>query len=319
MYEPPFTMTTTIITLVEEIGEAVGAFVATQDTAKPLLRRKNRIKTVQGTCAIEGNSLQEAQVTALLDGKRVIGAPQEILEIQNALVLYDQLSLLKSTSLDDMLRAHEFLMKGLVLDAGQFRTGGAGVQKGDDIIHLAPPASQVAPLVSDLFKWLKESEDHPLIKSSIFHYEFEFIHPFSDGNGRIGRFWQTLILQEWRQFFSMIPMESLIKERQDAYYHALNESTSGGSSTPFVTFMLQVIRDSLQNSPDSSSEESELSSLCDILQSGPLSLSEIALALKLKDRKNIMARWISPALASGLIERTIPEKPKSPKQKYRLV
>lgn len=321
-YTPPFEITTEIITLVEEIGEALGSFVVSGSASLPYLRRINRVKTVQATCAIEGNTLEEAQVTALLDGKRVIGVPREIQEIQNALDVYDRIESINSDSLTELLNTHKVLMKGLIGSPGMFRTGGAGIQKGEDIIHLAPPASQVSKLMSDLFHWLNESEDHPLIRSSIFHYEFEFIHPFEDGNGRMGRYWQSLILSEWKPLFSMVPIESLIKVHQDEYYAALNESTGSGSSTPFVTFMLKVILEALKESGQSTPYVTpqvtpQVNQLLLLLENGALSLWEIAQALGLSDRKNVMKRWIVPALEAGVVERTIPDKPRSRNQKYR--
>ena len=197
-YQPPYTITTAILNLVAQISEAIGRLTVLTDQAKALrLRRINRIRTIQGSLAIEGNTLSEAQITAILDGKRVIAPPREVREVKNALAAYDLFDTWQPESENNLLEAHRMLMSGLIDEAGVYRRGGVGVMAGNQVIHMAPPAERVPALMGDLFRWLAGGDAHPLITSSVFHYEFEFIHPFADGNGRMGRLWQSLILARW--------------------------------------------------------------------------------------------------------------------------
>lgn len=247
VYQPPFTMTEEITNLVIEIGEMVGA-VKVYETiyANPVLRRANRIKTIYSSLAIEQNTLSLEQVSDVIEGKRVLGPPEDIHEVKNAFEAYDRISVLDPYSIKSLLAAHKIMMGGLIKEAGVFRSGNVGVYAGKELIHAGTLAKYVPELMQQLFDWLKNSKLHPLVKSCIFHYEFEFIHPFADGNGRTGRLWQTLLLQNWKEFFAWLPVESLIHDRQDAYYKALNESNTAGESTVFVTFMLQLIKEALQ-------------------------------------------------------------------------
>ena len=246
IYQPPFTMTEDITNLVIEIGEQAGA-VAAYDSLQPnpTLRRENRIKSIHSSLAIEQNTLTLEQVSDIIDGKRVLGPPQDIREVKNAYEAYERISSLDPYSVKNLLLAHRIMMEGLVKEAGVFRSKNVGVYAGNQLIHAGTPANYVPELIDQLFTWMKQSKLHPLVKSCIFHYEFEFIHPFSDGNGRTGRLWQSLILQKWKPFFAWLPVETLIHEKQDEYYAALNASNSEGESTIFVTFMLQIIRDAL--------------------------------------------------------------------------
>ncbi len=247
-YQPPFSITSGIVSLVAEISEAIGRLSLVKEPAMSVrLRRINRIRSIQGSLAIEGNTLSESQITALLEGKRVLAPPREIQEARNALLAYEQFGSWLPHRKTDMLAAHAILMKGLLDHPGNFRTGGVGIMKGQDVIHLAPPAEKVPALVKDLLSWLKASKDHPLIASSVFHYEFEFIHPFADGNGRIGRLWQTLILASWKPVFAYIPVETLVCQHQAEYYAALNQSGAKADSGPFIDFMLRMIRDAILN------------------------------------------------------------------------
>lgn len=245
-YTPPFTMTDTITDLVIEIGELVGQ-IAVYDhlSPNPRLRRENRIKTIHSSLAIENNSMTLAQVTDVIEGKRVLAPPQDIREVKNAYEAYEELQKMDPYSLDDLLKAHRFMMEGLVKEAGCFRSRNAGVYSGDVLIHAGTPANYVPELMQELFSWLKSSKQHPLIKGCIFHYEFEFIHPFADGNGRTGRLWHSLILQRWKPFFAWLPIETMIHEKQQAYYEAIDQSNRQGESTIFVEFMLGMIRDTL--------------------------------------------------------------------------
>ena len=246
-YTPPFTMTDEITNLVIEIGEQVGA-VVTYDTlqSNPKLRRASRIRSIHSSLAIEQNTLTLEQVTDVINGKTVFGPPQDIREVTNAYEAYEKVSALDPYNIKNLLLAHKIMMDGLVKEAGRFRSGNVGVYAGKQLIHAGTPANYVPELMKQLFDWMKKSKLHPLVKSCIFHYEFEFIHPFADGNGRTGRLWQSLILQKWKKLFAWMPIESLIYEKQEDYYRALNVSNKAGESTPFVSFMLEVIRDALK-------------------------------------------------------------------------
>ncbi|MDE6405374.1 MAG: Fic family protein [Lachnospiraceae bacterium] len=248
MYTPPFVMTEEITNLVIEIGEQVGA-VAAFDTLQPTprLRRESRVKSIHSSLAIEQNTLTLHQVTDVIDGKTVLGPPRDIREVKNAYEAYERMSALDPYSVKNLLLAHKIMMDGLVKEAGCFRGGNVGVYAGEQLIHAGSPANYVPDLIRQLFDWMRSTKLHPLVKSCIFHYEFEFIHPFADGNGRIGRLWQSLILQKWKDFFAWMPIETLIHEKQEGYYKALNASNSAGESTIFVVFMLGVIRDALRN------------------------------------------------------------------------
>lgn len=248
IYTPPFTMTEEITNLIIEIGEQVGA-VAVYDTLQPnpRLRRESRIKSIHSSLAIEQNTLTLDQVTDVLDGRIVLGPPQDIKEVKNAYKAYEQAVMLDPYSVKNLLLAHKIMMDGLVREAGRFRSGNVGVYAGNQLIHAGTPANYVPDLMKQLFDWMKKSKLHPLVKSCIFHYEFEFIHPFTDGNGRLGRLWQSLILQKWKAFFAWMPIETLIYAKQEGYYQALNASNTAGESTIFVTFMLEVIRDALKD------------------------------------------------------------------------
>lgn len=254
-YQPPFTITPLMLTLVAEISEAAGRLSALAEIDSTLLLRKaNRIRTVQGSLAIEGNTLSEAQITAILDGKRVMAPPREIQEVRNALQAYEQLHQWRYEREQDLLDAHNVLMRGLLDEVGQYRSGGVGVMAGDKVVHMAPGANQVKRLMADLFAWLKASDIPPLIRSCVFHYEFEFIHPFSDGNGRMGRLWQTLILTRWQPAFADLPVESLIHQRQAAYYQAIQSSTQRSDCAPFIEFMLDTIAVTLREVLDSNAK-----------------------------------------------------------------
>ena len=309
-YTPPCTLTSAIVSLVTEIGEAVGHLTALRTTAKSVrLRRINRIRTIRGSLAIEGSTLSEAQITAILEGKRVIAPPREIQEARNAIKAYELFTQWQPSAEADLLAAHNIIMGGLLDASGRYRSGGVGVvMAGQQVIHMAPPADRVSPLMRDLLHWLQTTSEHPLIASSVFHYEFEFIHPFEDGNGRMGRLWQTLILSRWNPLFAHVPVESLVHEHQREYYAALNQSTGKADSAPFIEFMLKMILGALTP---------QVARLLQVL-AGEMSREEIQGAMGLRDRKSFRARYLAPALAEGLIAMAIPGKPNSRLQKYRL-
>ncbi len=239
---PPYKITSRIIDLVSKISEAVGSFNAQEGLR---LHRANRVKTIHGSLAIEGNTLSTDQITAILDGKPVIAPINEVQEIRNAIKTYELLDELNPSNIDDLLKAHLTMEAGLIDDAGRFRRRSVGIASGEEIVHYAPPAERVPGLMRDLFGWLKETEEHPLIKSCIFHYEFEFIHPFSDGNGRTGRLWQTLILSNWRPVFKNLPIENIVYKYRKEYYRAIAVSGGADGCTPFIEFILGVIDETL--------------------------------------------------------------------------
>ena len=319
-YQPPYTISPEILNRVAAISEAVGRLTVLTDKARTLrLRRINRIRTIHGSLAIEGNTLSEAQITAILEGKRVIAPPREVQEVKNALAAYDLFGTWKPEAEKDLLEAHRMLMSGLIDEAGLYRHGGVGVMAGQQVIHMAPPADRVPQLMGNLFGWLAAADVHPLIASSVFHYEFEFIHPFADGNGRMGRLWQSLILAHWNPLFADIPVESLIFEHQAEYYQSIKESTQKTDSAPFITFMLRMILDTVtttapQVSPQVTPQVGELLAAIQ----GEMGREALQSALGLSDRKSFRERYLKPALVDGLVEMTIPDKPNSRLQKYRL-
>lgn len=244
---PPFILNTRILNLVSEISQLVGRYEGLHaPIPQPKLRRQNRIRTIKDSLAIEGNTLDLRQVTAIFDGKRVAGKPQEIREVQNAIQLYSSLPQITPTSQRAFLNAHGILMKGLVSKAGSYRSTSVGILKGSKVAHIAPPPKQVPTLMDQLFRFLKiESELSPLIKACVFHYELEFIHPFEDGNGRMGRLWQSVILSHFHRAFEYLPVESIVRDRQSAYYQSLEASDKKGECSEFIEFSLATIRDGL--------------------------------------------------------------------------
>ncbi|HPI07012.1 MAG TPA: Fic family protein [Saprospiraceae bacterium] len=247
--------TSLIINLSTEIGRLLGVIDATH-LRKPQteLRKKNKVKTIRASLAIEGNTLSEDQITAIIENKRVIGPSKDIKEVENAIQAYDNLSNFDAFSKESYLEAHRLLMSGLVEKPGQFRTGSVGVIQGDRIAHMAPPGWNVDNLMTNLFAYLKEGEDNLIIKSCVFHYEMEFIHPFMDGNGRMGRLWQTVILMRANPVFEYLPIEQEIKKSQEEYYHVLSQCDKEGLSTKFVEYLLGKIKLSLTELVDTQRE-----------------------------------------------------------------
>lgn len=261
VYQPPFSVTSDIVSLVAEISEVLGRLsVQPEVPISVRLRRINRIRSIQGSLAIEGNTLSESQITAILEGKRVWAPSREIQEARNALIAYERLGSWTPYKQTDLLAAHGVLMVGLLDNPGSFRSGGVGIMKGQAFVNIAPPAERVPALIKDLLSWLKVSKDHPLIASSAFHYEFEFIHPFADGNGRMGRLWQTLILSRWNPLLAYIPVETLVYQHQAEYYEALNLSGAKADSAPFIDFMLRMIRNAVVESAMMSEKKPEKTS-----------------------------------------------------------
>ena len=338
IYQPPYTITSEILAAVANISEMLGRYSAGHESVMtPQLRRGNRVRTIQASLAIEHNTLTVEQVTALLDGKHVLGSPKEIQEVQNAFAAYDTLSNLEPSQVEDLLQTHKLLMLGLAEQAGCWRSGGVGIYRDDQLVHMPPPASQVPRLVGELLAWLETTDVHPLISSCIFHYEFEFIHPFTDGNGRLGRFWQTLILSQWRSSLAYLPVETLIKEQQGAYYSALRQSDKACDATPFIAFMLktleQALTEALESEPlyeqhDTQDTDQVCDQVTDQVKRLILALSsvgreglsskELMDRLQLKHRPSFRKSYLTPALESELVAMSNPERPNSPKQTYRL-
>lgn len=290
--KPPYNLTSQILKLVSEVSHKIGEVNASFLTKQsPALRKRNRIKTIQASLAVEGNTLSIDQITALIENKRVLGPAKDIKEVSNAINVYGKLDKFSPFIEKSFLSAHKILMQGLIRNAGHYRTAAVGIVKGSQIAHLAPPASNVAFLMKDLFSYIKKSNELLLIKSCVFHYEMEFIHPFSDGNGRMGRLWQTLLLIQQYPVFEFLPFETLISKNQKKYYQALSTSDKQGESTFFIEFMLKILSASLD----------EL--LAE--RPGPISGSDririfLATGIKAFTRKNYMGyfKTISSATAS---------------------
>ena len=243
---PPFKITNDILNLVYEIGELVGKISAEKEFEKNLtLRKENRIKTIYSSLAIEQNTLTLEQVTDVIYGKRVLAPLKDIKEVQNAYEIYERLDELNENSMKDLLLAHKIMTSELIKESGRFRSKNAGVYQGEKLIHMGTLPEYIPELINNLFLWLKNSKEHPLIKAAVFHYEFEFIHPFQDGNGRIGRLWHSLILSKWKKFFAWLPIESLVQKYQKEYYIVINNSNKDGESTEFILFMLEIIKETL--------------------------------------------------------------------------
>ena len=319
---PPYSITPEIVSRVERVGEAIGRAEVSREAQELRLRRINRIRTIRGSLAIEGNTLGEEQISAVLDGEPVIAPPREIREARNAFKAYDRYPEWNPASEADLLGAHEILMAGLLDAPGRYRRGPVVVAGPGEVHHVGPPADRVPHLMSDLLAWVGGTREHPLIASSVFHYEFEFIHPFADGNGRMGRLWQTLILTRWKPLFADVPVESLIHASQREYYDAIRDSSARGESTSFIVYMLGAILGALQENRQASPQEEpqatpQVRRLLSVLD-GAMSRREILLALGLRDRKSLRQRYLSPALELGYVEMTRPDAPSDRNQKYRL-
>ena len=247
MYIPPFTVSAEAINLIAEISGQIERYAIRLEQEDGLrLRKANRIKTIHSSLAIEGNTLSEDEVRDIIEGKNVVAPLKQIQEVKNAIATYELYPQLNPFSVKDLLKAHGVMMQALVDDAGRFRRSGVGVFSEQGLVHMAPPADRVSGLMDDLFAWLKSSKDHLLIRSCVFHYEFEFIHPFIDGNGRTGRLWQSLILGKLHPLFEHLPVENMVYANQQAYYDAITASTNAGHSGPFIDFMLKEIYKTLK-------------------------------------------------------------------------
>ena len=284
--------------------------------------RENRLRSIQASLAIENNTLMLEQVTAVINGKRVLGSPREIQEVRNAFAAYEAMESWAPTSRADLLAAHGLLLAGLVDRPGAFRSGGVGVFRGKQLVHMAPPADRVPYLVTELLNWLKHTKEHPLIASCLLHYELEFIHPFADGNGRMGRLWQTLVLRKWKPLLAYLPVETVIKDRQADYYRALAEADKRADATPFVEFILQALfaalREAVATDQVSDQVSDQVAALLKAIGVGKCGGADLMKSLGLAHRPTFRKNYLDPALVGGWIERTQPDSPRSPTQRYRL-
>ena len=324
-YAPPFTITNKILTYVSSISEKIGRITATSSLeSKPHLRRNNRIKSIHSSLKIEANSLSLGQVRDVIGGKTVLGKQTKIQEVKNAYEAYERLSEIDPYSIKDLKTFHGIMTRYLVNESGDFRHGEEGVFNGDQCIFMAPPAHLVPELMSDLFNWMNKSRNtiHPLILASVFHYEFVFIHPFSDGNGRMARLWHTAILAKWKPIFEYIPIESQIEKFQTEYYDAIAQCHRAGSSTDFIEFMLSQIDRILcdissQINGDNGEIPEAVRKLLDVMDDDvSYTSNELMEKLGLKAKEGFRRNYLRPALMMNFIQMTIPEKPNSRNQRY---
>lgn len=324
-YQPPFTITNDILFYVSSISEKIGRITATGNLeAKPHLRKNNRIKSIHSSLRIEANSLSFGQVRDVIHGKTVLGEGKEIQEVKNAYAAYENVSEINPYSIKDLKKYHGMMTKYLVEKCGEFRHGEEGVFSGDQCIFMAPPARLVPQLMDDLFKWMEKEKNkvHPLILSSVFHYEFVFIHPFSDGNGRMARLWHTAILSKWKPVFEYIPIESQIEKFQDDYYDAIAKCHVSGESTIFIEFMLsridQILDDiSVQIFEDNEQLSECIKKLLKIMEYDiPYTSKVLMEMLGLKSKEGFRRNYLRPAMDMNLIRMTIPDKPNSRNQRY---
>ena len=299
-YQPNFTVSAQAVSMVAEISALIERYAIIREAAESLkLRRANKIKTIQSSLAIEGNTLSVKQVTDILDGKRVVAPLREIQEVKNAIAAYDLFDQLDPYSIKDLLKAHKVMLTALIDEPGKFRSGGVGVFDGKKAVHIAPPAEFVTGQIKDLFQWLKSAPDHLLIKSCVFHYEFEFIHPFADGNGRLGRLWKSLILTKLHPLFQHLPIETMVHDNQPEYYQAINASSAKNDCGIFVDFMLKEILNALKQHTESDVVESDNPVLDFILKHPGCRANQISEALNIPLRT--LQRELSRLKAAGQI------------------
>ena len=324
-YEPSFMITNEILSYASSVSEKIGRITATNNLeAKPHLRRNNRIRSIHSSLKIEANSLTLGEVRDVINGKIVLGEQKEIQEVKNAYAAYERFSEIDPYNIRHLKRFHGIMTKYLVEESGKFRMGEEGVFNGDRCIFMAPPARFVPQLTDELFAWMKEakSDVHPLILSSVFHYEFVFIHPFSDGNGRMARLWHTAILSKWKPVFEYIPIESRIERFQDEYYKAIAKCYVTGESTIFIEFMLSQIDKILDEISVQMNEENEhlseaVKKLLEVMEYDvPYTSNTLMERLGLKAREGFRRNYLRPAIEMNLIWMTIPDKPNSRNQRY---
>lgn len=322
-YSPTYTITNEILHLVAEISTKLGQTMQYHDlSASPRLRRNNRIESIHSSLAIEANSLSLDKVRDVIAGKTVLGPEKEILEVKNAFAAYEELTSLAPYSLKELLRLHGMMTAGLINESGSFRKGEEGVFANGQCIFMAPPARLVPELMEELFAWLKKERENiqPLLLSSVFHYEFVFIHPFADGNGRMARLWQTALLSKWQPIFAYLPIENQIYKYQSSYYEAISQSHQAGEATPFIIFMLKMINEVLSSliGKNPLMEQNEyIKRLLSVMDYNiPYKARELQELLGLKSAAGLKRNYLTPALNQGLIAMTIPDKPTSRNQHY---
>ena len=324
-YAPPFTITNTILKLVSVISEKVGMITSRRELeSMPHLRKNNRIKSIHSSLKIEANSLSLSEVRDVINGHFVLGDIREIQEVKNAYAAYECLKDYDPYSIADLKKAHARMTQCLIEESGMFRRGNEGVFSGDQCIFVAPPPSMVPALMQDLFGWMEQNQDrvHPLILSAVFHYEFVFIHPFADGNGRMARLWHTAILSKWKPIFEYIPLESQIEKFQEDYYDAIAKCHMAGESTLFIEFMLEQIDKildefSIQFSRNNEQLSEYVKKLLEIMEYDvPYTSNLLMEKLNLKSKEGFRRNYLHPAMEMNLIRMTIPDKPNSRNQRY---
>ena len=325
-YIPPFTISNKMLEYVANIMEKIGKLDKFSNLNKmPILRKNNRIHSIHSSLAIEANSLSYNQVKDVINGKLVLGEQKEIQEVKNAYKAYEMMKDINPYNIADLLKIHKVMTFLTVEESGIFRKGSEGVfDENGNCIFIAPQPEYVEILMNDLFKWMKKSKEdiHPLILSSIFHYEFVFIHPFSDGNGRTARLWQNIILSKWKEIFEYVPIESQIKKYQEEYYKAINNCNITGNSNEFIEFMLDMINKELDNLLVNTEKEvthisSYVTKLLEVMDYNiPMSTLEIMEKLGLKSKDSFRDNYLNPALENGLVKMTLPDKPTSKNQMY---
>lgn len=324
-YNPPYTITNTMLDYVSSIMEKVGKLDNYNDLNKmPILRRNNRINSIHSSLSIEANSLSLNQVRDVIDGKTILGPREEIQEVKNAYEAYKLIDSTNPYSIEDLKNIHGVMTFLTIEESGKFRSGNEGVFDGNNCIFVAPKPEMVNSLIENLFNWMIKENDNinPLILSSIFHYEFVFIHPFSDGNGRMARLWQNIILSKWKNIFEYVPIESMIKKYQNDYYKAINNCNKEGNSNEFIEFMLKMIDEVLTELIESSSKEMTqnniyINKLLSVMEFNiPMSANEIMGKLNIKSKETFRDNYLNPSIELGLVKQTIPDKPTSKNQMY---
>lgn len=327
-YVPPFTITNDMVLLISSITENLGIINSLENLSKyPILRKQNRIKSIYSSCAIEANSLSLEDVTSLINGIKVKGPQNEIAEIQNAIKAYDEIENINPLKEKDLKKVHSILGKDVILDSGKYRTGNEGVSdEQGNVIFVAPPPEMVPILMSNLFTWISKEFNNisPLILSSVFHYEFVFIHPFSDGNGRVARYWQNALLGKWKNIFYWLPIENQIHKYQNDYYSTISKCHINGNSNEFIVFMLKMINETIINLVKNNNEQTFSNSI--YLEKMQRNLSkniwytsnQILEKLHLKSKESLRKNYINPAIKCGLMIMEFPEKPTTKIQRYKI-
>lgn len=324
-YIPPYQITDKILSFVADISEKIGKITErTNLDSKPHLRKNNKIKSIHSSLAIEANSLSLDEVRDVINGRTVMGKQKEIQEVKNAYAAYEEIGRFDIYSINELKRLHGIITKYTVEESGSFRRGEEGVFNGDKCIFMAPPASLVPEQMQSLFEWMNKAKDtvHPLILAAVFHYEFVFIHPFADGNGRMARLWHTAILTAWKPMFEFIPIESQIEKFQDGYYNAIAQCHIDGESTVFIEFILEqistVLNEILNSAKYSSDNLSEyVKRLLSVMEyDTPYTANAILSLLNLKSKETLRKNYLKPAIENGLVKMTLPDKPNSRNQRY---